>query len=196
MGIFDDFIPPRLRDIGEGAREVLEVLGSAAKRVEELTSRDAVVLDGMPRCVQVNDWSCGVECVRAVLTYYDVPLSFQKIVRIAGATDEEGTPAGGIRKVLRRQGLTVHTFNKGRLRDLREAIDDGCPIIATVHDGGHYVVVYGYDSENLFVMNPSVNVTAMGRIGVRVDKRAFRNEWDGWGIVVWDDSEDDDDEDD
>ena len=68
------------------------------------------------------------------------------------------------------------------IKHLKDAINAGCPVLNSIYDGRHYSVVYGYSSERIFVMNPSIG--KMRSWSCAVMRGEFMNSWDRWGLVV------------
>jgi hypothetical protein len=152
-------------------QQVVDFLASLFADTEMILHPDAVILPDFTRCIQLFDnYSCGAKSVFTILRYYSkicTPESVEEQLH----TDEDGTSVSDIKRVLKRYGLAFQTLRKPGLRDLKAAIDDGCPILITLNDGEHYAVVYGYSSSHIFVSNPSLNIlTGYGSIRCAIPK--------------------------
>lgn len=82
--------------------------------------------------------------------------------------------------MFKQHGLTCATKRAARLRDIRKAIDAGCPVLVTLHSGTHYAVIYGYSPSHIYVVDPSVLVN----VWCRLLKEDFKAQWDKWCMVV------------
>lgn len=93
-------------------------------------------------------------------------------------TTYEGTSISDIKRVLKRRGLKYR-----KIRNLKNAIDDGHPVLVSTHGHYHYSVIYGYSASDYFVMNPSLG--EMGSLLCAVRKKKFKRMFDGWALEVW-----------
>ena len=155
------------------------------KKLEEKSFSSAVVLQGFPRSIQLDGYSCGAKSVYTVLKYFGKNCTPRSVERQLGTT-YEGTSQTDIKRVLKERNLSYHMIRRRTLKTLRDAIDNECPIFISLYDGWHYSVVYGYSDSHIFVMNPSLDFTSMGSIWNAVSKPVFRKIWDRWGIIVTD----------
>ncbi len=151
------------------------------KSLEELAYPNAIILPGLPRIMQLNDFSCGPACVCSLLRYVDYQCELSAITSEL-RTGRDGTNVHKIKRVLRRKGLRLSEFSGVTVAQLRQAIDSGSPILISTHSGDHYSVVYGYSRSGFFVMNPSIG--RLGSWSCFVPRNRFVRLWDRWGIVV------------
>jgi predicted double-glycine peptidase len=166
-------------------QKTIDVLATTAARLEALTHPDAIILPHFPSSIQLDSLTCGAKSVYCILRYYGkrcTPKSVEKELK----TDSDGTAVSDIKRVFKRYHLNCRTLRKPRLKDLVEAIDNGYPIIVSLHFLEHHAVVYGFSSGYIFVMNPSLDFTedGVGNLWCAVRKDRFRRIWDRWGIVV------------
>jgi ABC-type bacteriocin/lantibiotic exporter with double-glycine peptidase domain len=82
--------------------------------------------------------------------------------------------------VLKQYGLKCDVKRDAKLRDITKAIDSGCPILITMHDGAHHSVVYGYSDSHVYVVDSWIP----SNVWVRVKKEEFRKQWDHWMMFV------------
>jgi len=160
-----ELVQPPLRDFHE---------------VEHLAGRvrGAVILKGFRRCVQFDDYSCGVQCTQAILGYFGIRMFAAALEREMGTT-RRGTDEDQIRSVLRKNGLRSRSFASATMRRLRNAIDADVPVLVSVDDGGHWSVVYGYGHGTVYLADPSFAVFAT------LPEEEFKERWDGSGVVVF-----------
>jgi len=166
-------------------QSIIDAFATAAARLEESAYPKAVILPNFPRSIQLDYHSCGAKAVYSILLYYKKRYGHRSVER-ALKTDEDGTGVSDIRRVFKKYGLECRTLRKPVIRDLKAAIDDGCPVLISTWDGEHYSVVYGYSKSELFVMNPSLDASpdGVGSLSVVVSKAAFRRSWDRWAMVI------------
>ncbi|MCP4446084.1 MAG: hypothetical protein GY811_12165 [Myxococcales bacterium] len=140
---------------------------------------DAVSLD-MPMCKQLDGHSCGLEVVRCVLQYFGHRPSRAKLRNMLGTSPRHGTSEDAIQEVLEDFGLGSRVIADGKLSDLRRCIRDGEPVIVTVDEGEHWLVVTGYSTGCISVMDPRPWVLVS-----QMDSEEFELNWcEGWGIAV------------
>ena len=147
-----------------------------------------VVLEGIERSVQKNFHECGARCTFMVLKYYGKVRSYNKVYDDLHRTDGGITPAS-MKRLIREKGLTAGEFDGRGIDKLKKSIDMGAPIIAWIYRElnikverisiNHWVVVYGYDRGNIWVMDP--NPLAIRK---RIPIKSFKKKWSGGGIVV------------
>jgi len=156
---------------------IVDTLATAAARLEESAYPHAIILPDFPRSIQLDGYSCGAKSVYTILRYYDkrcTPLSVEKELHAT----YEGTSIPYIKGILNRHGMRYRTIS-----NLKNAIDDGSPVLVSTHGHWHYSVIYGYySSSHYFVMNPSLG--DMGRLSCAISKKKFMRIWDGWALAV------------
>ncbi len=91
-----------------------------------------------------------------------------------------------IRSIPKLSDTEFQTLRKPGLRELKAAINDGCPVLISLFGDEHYSAFFGYSRTHVFVMNPSLDFTkdGVGSLGCTVRKDRFGKIWDRWGIVV------------
>jgi hypothetical protein len=168
------------RSAKETLKRTIETATGPIQKAEEALAPSGTVLLPVRRFLQVDGYSCGVQCTAMALSCFDLPIDLRRLERELGTTEDDGTNQGAIRRVLKKHGCATRQFDAGRLRDLRGHIDRGEPIIACVDDDRHWLVVYGYGPDLVFVCDPNPLNGLMGGL----DRREFRRRWDGYGIAV------------
>jgi len=142
----------------------------------EADDDEAVCLEGFPRTVQLDNYSCGVQVLRSVLAYYErnVPSFYAHW----DWEDTDGIDTPIIKEVLKEFDL------KGRETDgwdaVERAINKDRPVIVCLDDSGHWSVVFGYSPSHVYLMDPSPRRL----VGHRIDWEEFEERWDGWGLEV------------
>lgn len=158
----------------------IDAIAAAAKAVEErlLDDEDTQLLEGFPRPIQLDSYTCGAQSLLALLLYYGRRTTIRAVAR-AARTTEYGTGVSDIRRVLKARGLVSKIIAAARLSDLKTAIRDGAPVLVGL-DGDHWGVVYGYSRTRIFLADPSV----LRAVRVAVAKDDFRERWDRWAMLV------------
>ena len=154
------------------------LLGGVDRLAQAVHGSDATFVDGIRRSVQVDDYSCGAHATLSILRAFGRGRSLRATLDGLG-TDEDGTAAGPIMKLLRRRGLSVRVLRRARMRDLDAAVEQGRPCIVSLSDGEHWGVVGGTSRSRVFVTDSSP-----WRWWSAVPRKRFRGEWDGWMMVV------------
>lgn len=123
----------------------------------------------IPQVRQPDSYSCGIACLQSVLQYYGMEVDYTELENKANADPRTGTDHRDILKFLKKiKGLEVELQKGMLISDLFKFIDEGIPVIvvlqawsdkpkdySTSWDSGHYSVVIGYDTNNIYFMDPS-----------------------------------------
>jgi predicted double-glycine peptidase len=99
-----------------------------------------------------------------------------------GTDSEMGTGDEDIARLLRGKGLKVSTSHRKSIAVLKQAIDSGAPAIVWMKTRfeDHWVVVYGYSDDYLWILDPSLRKS----YSCRQRKAVFRKRWSGFSMVV------------
>ncbi len=135
-------------------KNIVDFVYNFIKDVEEVLSADSVVLK-MKRSVQLDSYSCGAQCVFMILNYYGIDISFETVVGELKTNDKDGTDTKPILRFLKKNGLEVVVNEKTNLSYIKATIDNGAPLLISVNNGDHWIVIYGYSKEGIFVLDPS-----------------------------------------
>jgi ABC-type bacteriocin/lantibiotic exporter with double-glycine peptidase domain len=129
----------------------------------------------MKRSVQLDSYSCGAQSVYMILNYYDKDKTLNEIKESLNTTESDGTDTKQILNYLMKNGLDVQVNDNGTISSIQAAIGNGYPALITVDDGDHWVVVYGYSNDGIFVVDSS--------------RSRFLNQW-GYGEFIkrWDEN--------
>lgn len=130
----------------------------------------------VPLCRQGTDYTCGVAAMQCILAYYEEDPPRQDVIaKIAKSGAAKGTSYKNLEKLAQDRGYEVMTYkNEGKdiaINRLKGFLEDGKPVIVLIQawdptvtapsqyenrtEDGHYVVAIGYDSENMYFMDPS-----------------------------------------
>jgi 8-oxo-dGTP pyrophosphatase MutT (NUDIX family)/predicted double-glycine peptidase len=124
----------------------------------------------VPVVSQDTNYTCGPAALRAVLKFYGIEVSEERLVEQLQATAEAGTTPRDLERVAREEyGLDVEARENMGLERLRDAINDGRPVIIAIQawysqdyqdlknddENGHYVVAVGHDRKGIIIEDPS-----------------------------------------
>jgi ABC-type bacteriocin/lantibiotic exporter with double-glycine peptidase domain len=136
-------------------KPLVDMIMNPVKVIEEWVDPDCTCLEGFTRSLQLDGYSCGAQCTFMILRYFGKARSIENVTREL-ATDTDGTSQTQIRTLLKRRGLHPKRISSPKLRHLREAIDSDCPLLISVDDGEHWVVVYGYSPRKIYIADPAL----------------------------------------
>ena len=155
-------------------KNIVDFVYNFIKDIEEVLSADSVVLN-MKRSIQLDNYSCGAQCVYMILNYFNKYKTLNEIKESLNATETDGTDTKQILNYLVENGFDVQINEKGAISSIQDAIEKGYPILITVDEGDHWVVVYGYSDDGIFVLDSS--------------RSRFLNQW-GYGEFIkrWDEN--------
>jgi ABC-type bacteriocin/lantibiotic exporter with double-glycine peptidase domain len=115
-----------------------------------------------------------------ILKYYKKARSVEATQK-ALRTTLKGTSATSMIRLFRKRGLSVSLRSHAGFTDIYEAINYyNAPMLASLDDGNHWVIIYGYSVSEILVLDPS-----MKTLICRWEKRFFRQRWDNWGAIIY-----------
>ena len=134
---------------------------------------DSRLLLRLPLSRQATDHTCGVAALQSILRYYGFFYREDVLARELHADDH--AKASEIRRFAESLGFKVREYRDLSLAQLTAFLDRGMPVLVCMQawaeagttteqycrcsDAGYWVVVIGYDRENLYVMDPSTHGT-------------------------------------
>jgi predicted double-glycine peptidase len=145
----------------------------------------------LPDVQQPDEYSCGAASLMAILAYFGAgPEDYDLLKKNLGVTQKNGTDYHRIIRFAGEQGLQADAKPNMTLPQLEKYLDEGKPVICSIQayaektpadkraeiykkdDNGHYLVAIGYDSDNVYFMDPSLT----GRRGF-LPKAEFEARW-------------------
>jgi ABC-type bacteriocin/lantibiotic exporter with double-glycine peptidase domain len=155
-------------------KNIVDFVYNFIKDIEEVLSADSVVLQ-MKRSVQLDSYSCGAQSVYMILNYFNTDKTLNEIKESLNTTEPDGTDTKKILNYLLKNKLDVQIYEKATISSIQEAISNGFPMLITIDEGDHWVVVYGYSDDGIYVLDSSRN--------------RFLNQW-GYGEFIkrWDEN--------
>jgi len=142
---------------------------------------------GMPDAIQINSYTCGVAVFQSVAQYFNHWGYQEKYAKELGATPDDGTHPAAIVKGLRNLGLSADIREGLSLGQIKADLKAGKVVIvdyqawnhkskgkvySTEWEGGHYSILVGYNSQLLFLEDPST----LGTIGYLTNTE-FLDRW-------------------
>ncbi|MHB2020722.1 MAG: C39 family peptidase [Candidatus Xenobia bacterium] len=124
----------------------------------------------VPLVRQSTDYSCGCASMESVLMYWGQEFREDELIKGMHATPTDGTDPDQMVAFARHHGLNAEFKQNQTLHDLEQALQRQVPPILDIEawrdkpnghwetdwDDGHYVVLVGMDTQNLYLMDPSV----------------------------------------
>jgi ABC-type bacteriocin/lantibiotic exporter with double-glycine peptidase domain len=105
---------------------------------------------------------CLAACAMMVLDYFDIPINYQRLLRLLRVKQPEGTPFYNIQEISK-QGISV-IDGHGTLPELYNHLCDGHPCIVSVQTeelphwqhqrSQHALLVVGMDEDHVYVNDP------------------------------------------
>ena len=144
------------------------------------------ILNTVPDVRQSTPYTCGASSLQAVLNYWGTDQREDELVALLGVTPEEGTSPENIVEVARQFNYSAELRENLTLADLETSIAAGVPVIIAAQayagndsipytqdwEDGHYMVVIGVDSENVYLEDPAI----LGSRGV-IPRLEFLTRW-------------------
>jgi len=148
----------------------------------------SIILHGVPDGRQDRDYSCGAVALQTVLTYWKGQEYFEEELIELLHTTENGTLPEDIVRVAKGEGLSAELKEHMTMEELEKLVGEGIPVIVDgqawrddkdkekpwtdVWESGHYMVVIGFDKENVYFEDPSL----FGSRGV-MTREEFNDRW-------------------
>ena len=164
-------------------QQLVDQLATSVAVIQIHFHPSAVCLPNFPRAIQTDNRSCGEMATWVCLQYFGVRCTHNELRRLLG-TNSEGTSVSSIKKTFRSFGFRILEKDNCCIRDVRQAIKNGTPMIASVHRGGHYLCIWGISKAHVFVSDSSLNFLGMGRLGIAVPKAEWQKIFDRWVLIV------------
>lgn len=144
--------------------------------IEKQSDPNAKYLD-LRRFNQVDRYSCGIQCAYSILDYYNL-LSGES--ELDSFMDRNGTDFEVIKNIFLDYGLSISEKYESTFRDIKTSIDKELPLLTTINDTEHWVVIYGYSINNekishLFIMDP-----VLKRLKTKWTINKFKKHWREW----------------
>lgn len=137
-----------------------------------------LLIPGMRRSIQFDKYSCAVHAVRSITEYNKYHIDPDQIYEELGTTID-GTDTPDIIRFLLNAGFNVNVNTSANLADIRSAVQKGLPVIITINNWEHWVVVYGISNDRVFIIDSHYS-----RIFPSVKTSAFLELWDDNWIAV------------
>ena len=165
----------------------------------------------LPDVFQLTPYSCGASALQSILLYYDKGPIEEKAIRKIMNMTHTGTDPYMVRKVIKKFGLNSIEYRGMTTAQLKKSIDARRPVMIMLQawgkhpkkyssdsKDGHWLVAIGYDKENFYFEDPSLDGT-IGSIKIsELDARWHDIEsynaksrdihfTDHYGIAIWGD---------
>ena len=143
---------------------------SALKAQHDSSLRAPANLIRVPKVRQATDYTCCVAALQSILGYYGEDKREDQLAKELKPDPEYGTDIRNLEKAALTRGFVVERKLNVPLDELKKSIDARRPAIVLIQawsdnpnvdyaadwEDGHCVVGIGYDSENIYIMDPSV----------------------------------------
>lgn len=156
----------------------------------------------LPPVRQQTTYSCGAQAFRAICLYFGVgPKDEKDYIKMLGSNAKDGTWPESIIKHAKHLGMKVQFKTGMTTNELKRFLDQGIPVICSMQAwgtpkqyqnaaSGHYVVAVGYDEQNLYFEDPSID-NKRGFLKYEDfdkrwhDKDCHGHDCDHLGIAIW-----------
>lgn len=140
------------------------------------------LIQNVPFFKQGDDNTCGQASMSAVLNFWGVKITYQKVVNDTNKNNM-ATDLNTISKYLKEKGLNAEAYNNANIEYVKELVDKGRPAIVLLDFGGlsneHYVVVTGYNnSKGTIIFNDSKRGT-----NISISEENFEKLWENKSLT-------------
>lgn len=140
----------------------------------------SVMLD-MYRVIQLDQYSCGIQSALVILKYFGKVNTINDILYDKRVLEEDGIDSNPLLNLIRSNGVKVTVNKNADLDDIKEALIECNPVLISVDEGEHWVVVYGFSEDRIFVLDSSL----YSSIRCSWTYEEFMDRWDdNWIAVV------------
>jgi ABC-type bacteriocin/lantibiotic exporter with double-glycine peptidase domain len=152
------------------------------KSIEEFLDSSPICLD-IKKSVQLDRFSCGIHSAFMILNYLNKVKYLREINYNTELLKKDGIDTEPLLNIIRSFSCSFKVNSNAFLSDIAKAVNDKKPILISVDDGEHWVVVYGYSKNCVYVLDPS----PLSAIKCRWNVKTFLKRWDeNWIAVVSD----------
>lgn len=125
-----------------------------------------------PKRIQMDGYSCGACAIWSLLRVHGLSRNFSRIRRELGITPDEGTTFPRMIRLLRRSGLRVGMYYRGRrMRDLERWLVRG-PVIVHL-DHNHVAIAHRMDRQHVYLADSASLWPGL----TRLPRREFSRRW-------------------
>lgn len=110
----------------------------------------------LPRIIQLTSYHCGPMCISSIGLYFkklNKPSEIYSILENLNLDVTRGTDTPEMKKILKQLGLKSKNHYNITIEKIKEIIIKGNPILATVDDWEHWVVIKGIDDNFVWIMD-------------------------------------------
>ena len=107
---------------------------------------------------------CGPTCVAMILRYYGIKKGVNDVYKLIGVSGDQLIGLRELQTVSKQLGVGLDLEVGKNIDNIKTIIEKGIPLICLIHYdyipkqdrwvGGHFVVVCGYDGDNIIVHDP------------------------------------------
>lgn len=137
------------------------------------------IIPNIYKSIQRDSYSCGVHSVKSIIRYCDKSYSLKFIKRLLNTTVEKGTNQTSIENFFRKIGIRYKINTSASLKNIEEELVQMRPVLITVDDCEHWVVIYGYTNSYFYVLD-SANYIC----NKRILKKRLNKWWDHWMMSI------------
>lgn len=100
----------------------------------------SVILD-MYRVIQLDTFSCGIQSAYVILKYFGKVETINDILYDKRILQKDGIDTNPLLNLLRSNGVKVTVNKNADIDDIKEALIERKPILISIDDGEHWVVL-------------------------------------------------------
>lgn len=129
---------------------------------------------------------CGSACLKMVLGYYGIQKSERELIKLTGSTTVKGVSAKNIIRAAKKFHMQTKIKDYSTFTQMKSLLKKQIPIIVDWFstDNGHYSVIVGLDSENIYMQDPELGQLRTMKL------KAFMTIWFDFEGSFIDDKED------
>jgi ABC-type bacteriocin/lantibiotic exporter with double-glycine peptidase domain len=104
---------------------------------------------------------CGPACMVMIFDYYGIKITEKKLATLTHASRSTGTTAENMIQVAKDYGFKTQLKDTADFKDIKHFLNKKIPVIVNWFSPygepeGHYSVVVGMDSNNIYLQNPEL----------------------------------------
>lgn len=144
----------------------------------------------VPYFEQKKDYTCGPAVLRMVAAFFGASYTPEQLYKITSPDPDTGTRNKDMERAVKKLGLSVYSKNKADIKDIRNFIDKGLPVIVNFIEPrgkqeGHYSLVVGLTNEEIIFNDPGYGESF--RMGIAEFLSRWRSEFEPfqrWMLVA------------
>lgn len=129
------------------------------------------------KVIQKNDYTCGPAALKALLSFYNINISEEKLKELCNTTKENGTYHWQISECLDKLDIDYLMKNNATLKDINKYLQKGHPVLIDFekNNTGHYSIILSINNDNIKILDTDSKKES--EVCKKIDTKTFKDLW-------------------